>query len=528
MAEPLSTLANRVERRPRSRSAAIAPVRVPAWVVTTTLALALASIVISLVAALTRGPWIDEFWTLFAIDRHLSLSAAFQQRWLTDVHPPLFYFVSRLLAAALGDDVAILRLQNAIAMAGLLAFFLYAHMTWKNVERFLPLCAVLTFSSYFATGYFAEYRSYYAQFVSGICCYGCAYALLRGDVLAGARDRRITTVIFAVTAVLLVNLHFVTTLLMAVSFAGLAAVALLLGERRLAVLICAVGLLAAAPLVVTLVLQASSLLGKAGGRFWINTGLFGALSILVGSIAKGIGLNLMACVAAGRVLLGRSGADVSGGAAKDRVIGAALLGLATGSLGILLLLNLYTPIIIDRYLVLCSAAIICGLAIVAQAAVFSRRGGFAMVVANAVLFLGISGHKLVEEPRWNASAALIGAEVADCPSSVVEAFTFPHAGALPNEASVFALGYGYLAARYGFRVRMARPGAPIARDDAGKCPTLLWTEHVPWTTQPAPDGPDALVLDAARQALGPIDLGGAVVEQTKTGALVVLKSERRS
>ena len=151
-----------------------------------------------------------------------------------------------------------------------------------------------------------------------------------------------------------------------------------------------------------------------------------------------------------------------------------------------------------------------------------------MVVANAVFFLGISAHKLVEEPRWNASAALIGAEVADCPSSVVEAFAFPHAGALPNEGRVFALGYTYLAERHGFRVRMAQAGAPIARDEARQCPTVLWTEHVPWTTQPMPAGPDALVLDAARQALGPIDLGGAVVERTKTGALVVLKPERRS
>jgi hypothetical protein len=532
MAEPIANIMGYSGARPAPpiNTVAIASTSVPAWAVYATLVLAIASIAISLVAALTRGPWIDEFWTLFAIDHSLSLAADFQQRWLTDVHPPLFYLVSRLLSDVLGDDLSVLRLQNAIAMVGLIAFFLFAGRNWKNAERFLLLSAVMTFSSYFATGYFPEYRSYYVQFVCGICFYACAYALLRGGLLAGARERHITIAIFIVTGVLLVNLHFVTAVLAEASFVGLAALALLLRQRRLAILICAVGLLAAGLLVQDLLLQAPALLGKAGGHFWIDTGLLTALGILAVSIAKGIGLNLVVCALAAWVLLrtlaGRVGSR-DDGAMQDMIVGTAFLFLAIAPLGVLLIVNFYTPIIVDRYLLLSSAATICGIAILAKEVAFSLRWGFALVLANAVMFLGIAGHRVVAEQRWSAAAAMIGAEAAACPTTVVEAFPFPYPGALPSEGAVYALGYRYFAERFGFRVTIAEPDASIMRDETGNCPTMLWTENVLWTRSSLA-GPDALVLETARSVLGPIDLDGAVVERTKTGAVIVLKPKPKS
>jgi hypothetical protein len=468
---------------------------------------------IACAAALTRGPWIDEFWTLFAIDPGLPLGVALRQRWLTDVHPPLFYFVSRLVADVLGGDVPILRLQNAVAMACLLAFFLYANAAWLQARRFLLVYAVLAFSSYFATGYFAEYRSYYVQFVCGICFSACAYALLRGDMLAGVRQRHAAIAIFALTAVLLVNLHFVTALLTAISLGGMAGIALLRHQRRLATQIIVLGFIAGLPLAGTLWFQAPSLLGKVGGHFWIHTGPMGALRELAGSIAKGIGLNLAACALATGVWSRRPASP-----SADVVIGTGFLLITSVSMGLLLIVNSFMPIIVDRYLLLCSVLMICGVSILAKDAAFSLRLGFPLILANAILFLAVAGYKLINEPRWNATAAIIASRVAACPSSTIAAVASPPIGALPAEARVFALGYNYLARRYGFHVQMARPGQAYPAD---RCPTVLWIEHVNWQ-QPQPDGPDALVRDIVRRQLLPINLTAGVVQRTKTGALITL------
>src|ERR1700742_4687521 len=63
---------------------------VPKWAAVATVSLVVASVAIAITAALTRGPWIDEFWTVWGTEPTLSWHVAFRERWVTDVHPPLF------------------------------------------------------------------------------------------------------------------------------------------------------------------------------------------------------------------------------------------------------------------------------------------------------------------------------------------------------------------------------------------------------------------------------------------------------
>jgi hypothetical protein len=400
-------------------------------------------------------------------------------------------------------------------MAGLLGFFVYATFMWKHVRGFLLICAALTFTSYFTTGYFAEYRSYYAQFACGIAFFICAYALLRGDL--GAKSLGVAGM-FVAASLLLMNLHFITALVTSLSLCGIAAMAWLLGRPRLVIGTLATGLLSALPLAVVLTFQAPYLLGKTGHHFWLETGTFHAMVIISGSIAKGVGANIVAIVAACIVL--SRWHDQRPTSHLDTVIGIAILATAASSLGVLLLINIGTPIIVDRYLVLCSAACIVGLSVLAAQVLTVSRVGLLCFLLNAAVFLALSAGKLVGEPRWNRSAELISAYLTTCPSSVVWAFPFPYPGALADEPAVFKVAYRYLAARHGFAVRIAEAGHIQV---AGTCPTILWTEHVAWSRAASNDADD-LVLDAARQQLGPIDLGGAVVERTKTGALILLRS----
>jgi hypothetical protein len=317
-----------------------------------------------------------------------------------------------------------------------------------------------------------------------------------------------------------------------ISLGGLGLLALVRQQRALFIAFCAIGVLSAIPLAIDLFFQAPYLLARSGGHFWIETGLGAAMLIVIGSIAKGIGCNLVVAVVAGFSFLPpgrgefafrvrRDQDAFNGNAATDRLLGGALLVIAALSLGLFLVINLKTPIIIDRYLVLCSAAIACGLAILASDTVFRLRGGFVFLLVNAVLFLGVAGGKLIFEPRWNASAALLGAGVAACPATKIEAFQFPYADSLPNEVKVLDLAYANLGERFGFRAHAAGAGRPADLTPGQGCPTLLWTEHVLWSRATS-TGPDAMILDMAQKAIGPIDLSGATVQRTYTGAVVTL------
>ena len=495
-------------------------------------AVSVASILIALAAALTRGPWLDEFWTVFATDPSLPLATEASTRWLTDVHPPLFYLLARGAASWLGDDVTRLRLVNLPAMAGLLAFFCHAGAVWQAGRRFLLIYAVLAFSSYFATGYFAEYRSYYWQFSAAICLFGSGYALLRGDVFGTARDRWITGAVFATGAVLLINLHFIAALLAEIAIGAMALAAWLGGRGRLGAIMAATGLAAALPLAAILAIQAPYLAGAGGSGFWIRTGLGEAVVILAGSLAKGVGLSVAACALA----VWAVGSGTVGGRRRagpgDGLIGAAFLGATVACVLVLGAINAYRPVIIDRYLLVCSATACCGLAVLSQEIAFRRRGGFAAIVLNAALFLGIAGHKLVNEPRWNESAEIVAERVAACPATDVAMLAFPYPGTLQNEGAVFALAYAYLAERHSFAARLSRPGGPPARTEGG-CPALLWTEHVPWTLAPG-GGSDRLVRDAAGPMLGALERPGcgtdsdaSPVIRTRTGAVMVLDGSCR-
>lgn len=501
---------------------------IPRWTIIATLALVAASIAISIVAALTRGPWMDEFWTLWATDPTVPWPQALRQRWLTDVHPPLFSMASRLLSGLLGPDIPVRRLQNLLPLAALLAAFAYAARTWTAAGRFLLIYAVLTFSSYFMAGYFAEYRSYFAQFCCGVVFYGCGYALLSGTTIPTGRGRAVATMALLLTSLLLVNLHFVTAVVALISLAGLAMLALHLGQRRLAASFCAIAAVSAAPLAITLLFQARLLLARTGGHFWIETGLSQAVVIVAGSIIKGIGCNLVIVGAAMLMLLRRPSPrlEAGGPASTDRLIGMAFLAVAAIACCALLVINLQTPIIIDRYLVLCSAAVACGLAILARDVVFESRIGVPLLLANAVLFLAVSGGKLFHEPRWNASATLIRTALVQCPTATVEAFQFIYPGTLPDEWTVLHLAYDYLGQRFGFQPHLAGSSSPYVPAARGaRCADILWTEHVLWSHRTVADD-DRLVLNAARLALGPIDLADAAVLRTRTGA-VVMKSAGR-
>src|SRR5258708_36599132 len=88
------------------------------WLAGATLAFCLALMV---AVACLRGIWLDEIWSIWASRHDIPLRDVFEQRWLRDVHPPLFHAVNWLLEPITGLDITMRRLEE---LGPVIIFFL--------------------------------------------------------------------------------------------------------------------------------------------------------------------------------------------------------------------------------------------------------------------------------------------------------------------------------------------------------------------------------------------------------------------
>jgi hypothetical protein len=258
-------------------------------------------------------------------------------------------------------------------------------------------------------------------------------------------------------------------------------------------------------------------------------------------LAKGLGLNVVACLAAGFGLMRSrkrfaayiTNANLLGWIGKrDRrseeiVASIAFIVASLIALTVLFVVNVRTPIIIDRYLVLCSVAIGCSVAILAKDVVFVHPAAFMLVLANSALFIAISANKIIFEPRWNASAAMIAGLPMRCADIPVEAFIFPYRNTLGNEQKVLEFAYRLLSVQFRFPVHIAGTKRGDRQLPSANCPTILWTENVPWSTLSS-DNTYAAIVATARATYGLNAITKADVKRTKTGAIIILNDSPRS
>lgn len=170
-----------------------------------------------------RGAWLDEAYSVWFAGHDVSFHDALVFRWLRDGHPPLYYAYSWLLQPWLGESLGRFRLIN---LGGLLVGAATALHLGRRGDgaRFLLPFALLVAANPFFLLYAAELRSYFLQLV--LCA--CLLAQLR-PLLLGERPELLHWALLATTAVLLVNLHYVGSL---VAFALLGLAALILARQR--------------------------------------------------------------------------------------------------------------------------------------------------------------------------------------------------------------------------------------------------------------------------------------------------------
>ncbi len=90
-------------------------------------------------SALHRGPWLDEFWSLWVSDDAISFESILKTRWLVDVHPPMFpafvYAASKLIPLNIISG----RFFNLIPLLLSAAFLTYVFVIDRRMRQFLFL-----------------------------------------------------------------------------------------------------------------------------------------------------------------------------------------------------------------------------------------------------------------------------------------------------------------------------------------------------------------------------------------------------
>lgn len=429
--------------------------------------LALAAVVF---ASTTRGVWLDEFWSQRLSDAGAPLAALASERWLSDTHPPLANLLYRLVMSTGLTSIGAQRLLLNVP-----ALFALTTATLIFARRDGVAVPVIFASALALSGTveaFADFRSYAWQIAAIAIVFQYAVRLF-------SRNPPTTTehVIGAIALFLALSLHYVTAIQISIFVAGLVVALVAARRRREALVILAVAAIAWAGLL----LSGLVLLGRMQRDIdfgWIQTStpvallLFGFLLV---TTLLSIPLVVLFALQGGRQTLGRP--------SHRTLVFALMWTIAAGFVG-LVLLNIVTPIIVQRYLVAWQLAVVALLAVLAEPVIAAARWRLfaTFVVAALMVFLG--ARQAAQTTGWNENRDRIAARVAACPATQVYALspwalkTARNSNSAARETLVILDSYRKMAREGGFVVTALDLAEPHRLDVGSTCPTLVWVEHI--------------------------------------------------
>lgn len=471
------------------------------------LAFVAAALLCAAVTSLSRGIWLDEFWS-----RHNAAPSAswpeLAHRWLNDPHPLLPNLLYRLVLAADGDAIGWSRiLLNTPAMLALCAATLFFHQRSRTSHPFYIVLAILLISLPSFIDSFSNLRSYLWQICwAGIVAQFLFFTLTepsgeRGEPQAGASVSQAAPLALGMIAIFVsINLHFLGGVVISVAIALLLAHLLRRRAWRPFGAIAAAAALAWLAILIQVALQYRNVARNLDFN-WIATSTPDALAAFAGAIGMIVIANPLAAWLAVLGRATRADGDPAIAASERNFIRLLLLAIGLSAL-LLLALNALKPVVVDRYLLgwqVLACAVVAAAAARALAASRLVYGSFVLIAALFVL--GTTIH-FARAKAWHAGRDHIAAAVRACPSTKVYAMSPWRLGNARDsrlaafESPVFADAYRQLARQGGFTLSIL-PDEQKLIPVGGACPTLLWVEHAgPGST------PDA-VLRAARIGFPP-------------------------
>jgi len=406
-----------------------------------------------------RGLWLDEAASYWLSRHDVGWLQLARERWITDVHPPLFSMLSWAARPLLGESIQHLRMIN---LAGLL----FALMVWRRAAEsgldgfFLASFGLAVAASPFFILYAAEFRSYFLQMVLSASLVVLFRMVVEGRGGMGW---------LSATLLLLTNLHYYGCL-SGLILVGVGTLYLRRqGRGREALTLCLSILVSLLPLVMAMLAMISSIEPV---KVSYASPVAGVLMVVLVGLSPAMP-NIALLYAIGRARKRRD-------ALSDLSI---LLALACGlTVAAYALLNLFTHNLLPRHMISVIPIAAGLLASLAERELRRDPRLFRLSCYNAVLLSAAAFSYGLTHSRWESNVTLIKAALRQCPASPVYALNgMSLVGAedplhrVAGINDVFALTYQLIARRAGWRVVIV-PDGQMHRPHRG-CPSLLWIEH---------------------------------------------------
>ena len=491
--------------------------------------------VVAVWAAWQRGPWLDEFWTLWLSRHDVPLMAAVRERWLIDVHPPFFTGVNWLVHTWAGDSIIARRLMNFLPLVASLLLTTALCRRYPNNRNYIIICAFMIVTSPVFSYNMTEIRSYFTQ----ICCMTsliiCLYAMMTLSRDALIRDHRLLAASLFLLVLLALNIHYVTTVVAASIVATSGLCMLARRQWNWFFLLLAAGLVASVPLMAWFITQ-TAFLDQISGTFWIKVSFPIAVKTLIAQIVKSFGFNLAVLISLAILCARLLQVRRTGGMTADRLrseidppgvgtghalfVIAMIAGLACAAV-LLLAVNIKHPhLFVARYLSSIALTTIAIVAALIVNVVRQRRLLFTLLLLNGALIYGVTVISHALDRGWDSAAALIQRQKNQCASSQVFAAEYPANYVVPNQDQVIDWAYRLEAARYGFPVQVLTSRTPRDVSQGERCPTILWIDHIDWNELPEPVTM-AAITKRLPVALPPKFLDSAHMLKTDSGVVIV-------
>lgn len=434
-----------------------------------------------------RGVWIDELWSIWMSRRDLPLQDLMSQRWVRDVHPPLFAALSWLFEPLVGSDIAARRMLNLLPLGGLLLTSLYlARRRPENLPIILIFLCLLATNRYFLV-YFAEHRPYFLL----ECAYGAAllslFEIHRSNTdYDHPRDFPLALLLTGSIFVTL-SAQYISAFVAAIPLSIIILELIIRKQWRWAVWSTGAALFAIAPLLTSFYLQLRYLTPTID-NLWIRTDFTLGLQTIGRVIGYSGASNVVGAAASAIAIF----TALRGGAEEQRArlvisrgfVSALTMGVLLSALA-MIVINELKPIIQPRYLTPFAPAVSLVLAILAAPTLVSRTAMLVAFVLNAFLLAAFWSYRETDTLRWYDTARYIRTEVQACPSARVYGldpkYITPYLGAQGHD-DVQAWGYGLVGRQFGFDVTQIKKGSGAQVVVGDRCPTLIWAEHVPWSS----------------------------------------------
>ncbi|SON57989.1 putative membrane protein [Hartmannibacter diazotrophicus] len=426
-------------------------------------------------AVYSRGPWMDEFWSLYLSSPELSTSDAFWTRWALDVHPPLFSMLLHLSQSALDLSIVTGRMLNTTPAALTALFFLTLALVDKSQRKFLLVYSILVLSCWAFIRYFPEFRSYF----SALCSFAILIACLKRidateEPLSGINGTLVWAG-FAASLAFCINLHYIVAFITVVTVAVFGIGFALRRHWKLFWTLAVLGTLSVAPLLAFFIAQ-RQFLEHMAETFWLNVGTLEALVLLSKFflvIASGSAIaTLVALVRLPSIFM----TGVRQSIADDPEVRFALMLIVAMVIAIaaVLVVNVERPIVQARYMLSLGLLQLALVATLSSSLILQSRLLLGLVFLNSAVSILYQGHEVGSEKQWYSSAEIIKHQLALCPASRVH----PERGEIfgdANYANVKELAYHYTARHAGFPIDDL--DTPITASPAAQCPPIVWAEH---------------------------------------------------